>query len=139
MSEPKKYTIEFEIDPATAQGCLDTAMDSRMCIAYWDESAKGMRFSNVKTEPDTKHQDTNWVKEVTIEFEDPSTGKRRKEVLTYETIAQGVVNLSKKRICNESLTNQILELAREGRLGEMDIEQVDVCIQAALFNELVYG
>lgn len=138
----QKHYLKVELDPMKAMGALDVIFDAG-AIEYWDgnEYANVVRFTPEEMKAAGQSTSIPWIKSFDLSYQDPEKeGVTHTKTITLDSICEGVVKMMEPTMSlRADYKAEIFKLAIEGRLDEIDSDQVDYIMQALLFGRLIYG
>ena len=127
-------TITADLDDGFMNDFLDTVEDA---VAYWADTTVMTRH----------HLKDNWaaVKAIQLQEQEASEeGSPKRFVMDEAAVILGIKRVIEKKADGEYMTNDahrdsILKAVMENDMANMDVWDIDCVVQAAMFNDIVYG
>lgn len=127
-------TITADLDDGFMNDFLDTVADA---VNYWGGT------STLERHPSKD----NWasVKSLEVEeYEASEAGEPKRFVMDEAAVILGIKRVIEKKADGEYMTNDahrdsILKAVMENDMANMDVWDIDCVVQAAMFNDIVYG
>ncbi len=124
-----KIKIEVELDDEFLEDVLTTAVEGG--TNYW-------------AKVDLNKRDPETLRCIEITFYDAEADSPNDEnfppmLVNAEVIARGIQRILSTGLVNDQIYDCVSKGVRENDAGYIDAEAADCIVQAALFNEIVYG